>query len=283
MRVSLVTVSLNQAATIERTICSVFEQVGDPVEYLIVDGGSTDGTREIIERYADQLAWWVSEPDRGQSHALNKGFARATGDVFGWLNADDLLTPRAIQTVREVFAAGTCDVVCGACRYEYPDGRVSVQGVAGGELRQLSVYDPIHQPSCFWRRTLHERAGGLDERLHYGMDWDLWLRFERAGARFAVIDDVLGVYRVTGSNKTSTGGARRNREMYEILKAHTRGDSRLLTEIGYRFLWPLKRLRRGSPPWLCRRVSDLTRTTCAMALGPVFGFDRVRRCTHPFS
>ena len=282
-QISIVTPSLNQASTIAAALDSVLSQAGPPVEYMVIDGGSTDGTREVIQRYADRLAYWVSEPDRGQSHALNKGFARARGDIVGWLNADDLLVPGALARVREVFAVGDCDAVCGACRYEYADGTGRVMGVTPQGLMMLPVYDPIQQPSCFWQRSLHERVAGLDERLAYGMDWDLWLRFRRAGARFKAIPDVLSVYRMTGTNKTCVGGETRNREMYELLRRHRGDGSVVLTEMAYRVLWPLKRLRQRQPEWLCRPISNATRTTLLMALGPLFGFDRVRCCTHPFS
>jgi len=282
LTISIVTPCLNQVGTLERAIRSVLSQADGAVEYIIIDGGSTDGTRAVIERYADQLSGWVSEPDRGQSHALNKGFARATGQVFAWLNADDELAPGALTVVRRYFARGDCDVLCGACRYVYPDGRQRVARVTAGDLNLLTVDDPIHQPSCFWRRDWHERVGGLDKRLHFGMDWDLWLRLQRAGARFVTTDEVLSVYHMTGANKTSVGGRRRNAELYELLKRYNHGDWRLLTEIAYRLLWPLKRLRRGQPQWLCRPLSDLARTGLWVSLGPIFGFQRVRRCTHPF-
>lgn len=289
-RISIVTPCLNQADSIEAALRSVLDQAGprertsDWLEYIVMDGGSADGTREIIERYADRLAYWVSEPDRGQSHALNKGFARATGDVLGWLNADDLLTPGALARVREAFARGDCDVLCGACLYRSPDGVERVQKVTLQELALLDVYDSVHQPSCFWRRDWHEKVGGINERLQYGMDWDLWLRLAKAGARFAVTDAVLSVYRMTGCNKTVTGGERRNRELYELLvEHHGKGPPRLLTELAYRVLWPLKRIRGQTPAWLYRTLSDTARTTALIALGPLMGFDRVRCCTHPFS
>lgn len=288
-RISIVTVSYNIVDTIEATLRSVLDQNEDlraagaePVEYIVVDGGSTDGTREVIADYADRLSWWVSEPDRGQSHALNKGFARATGDVVGWLNGDDLLTPGALRKVHDAFAVGDCDVVCGMCRYEYPDGRVVLDPVTPRDLAQLPIHDPIHQPSCFWRRDWHERVGGLDEDLHFGMDWDLWLKLTRAGARFKTIDDVLSVYVVTGINKTSVGGARRNREMYDLLRAYNQGDRRLLTELAYRVLWPLKRMRRYQPHWLNVPISNAARTALLIGLAPFFGFEPVRRSTHPF-
>lgn len=279
----MVTVCLNQAHSIVAAMESVLTQTDADVEYIVIDGGSTDGTAEIIEGHANRLAYRVSEPDRGQSHALNKGFARATGDVLGWLNADDSLMPGALGVVRERFGRDDLDVLCGACRYEYPDRTVRVDRVTPRQLDLLPTYDPIHQPSCFWRRSLHERVGGPDESLHFGMDWDLWLRFARAGAWFATTDEALSVYRVTGSNKTSVGGERRNREMYDILRQYNRGEWKLLTEVAYRLLWPLKRLRQRRPQWLYRPVSNTFRSAVLMALGPMLGFDRVRCSTHPFS
>ena len=282
-RVSIVTASLNQAATIERAIRSVLDQAGPPVEYIVIDGGSTDGAREIIERYTSQLSYWISEQDRGQSHALNKGFARATGDMVGWLNADDELAPNALSTVREIFSRGSCDVLCGACLYLDHQGGRRVARVRPRDLDLLTVDDPIHQPSCFWSRRWHERVGGLNERLHYGMDWDLWLRLARAGARFETTDHVLSVYHVTGTNKTAVGGEQRNRELYGLLRQYNQGQWRLLTELAYRLLWPLKRMRRRQPRWLYQNLSNVTRTALLVGLGPLFGFDRLRRCTHPFS
>jgi glycosyltransferase involved in cell wall biosynthesis len=287
VKLSIITVCLNQVGTIEEALRSVLEQERLPaggLEYIVVDGGSADGTADVIRQYAGRLAWWVSEPDHGQSHALNKGFARATGDVVGWLNADDRLLPGALALVAEAFERGDCDVLCGQCRYEFADGEPRILGVRPGHLHLLDVYDPIHQPSCFWRREWHEKVGGLREDLHYGMDWDLWLRLWRAGARFQTTDAVLSVYRMTGSNKTSVGGQHRNRELYDLLRQHGCDSAgRLLTELAYRALWPLKRLRRRSPSWLCRPVSDAARTAVLMALGPLLGFERVRCCTHPFS
>jgi glycosyltransferase involved in cell wall biosynthesis len=287
VKISIVTVCLNQVDTLESAMRSVLDQEGmstGEVEYIVVDGGSTDGSADVLRKYADRLAWWVSEPDQGQSNALNKGFARATGDVVGWLNADDLLLPKALATVRSEFARDDCDVLCGQCRYDFPDGRSHTLDVPRSHLHLLDVYDPIHQPSCFWRREWHERVGGLAEHLHYGMDWDLWLRLWQAGARFRTTDAVLSVYRMTGTNKTSTGAERRNRELYELLVRYNRdGASWLRTELAYRALWPLKQLRNRSPRWIYRPVSNAARTAALLALGPMLGFDRVRCCTHPFS
>ena len=281
-RVSLVTPCYNSAATIERAMRSVLDQADAGVEYIVVDGGSSDGTVDVICKYAGRLAYWVSEPDRGQAHAINKGFARATGQVLGWLNADDELEPGALATVREFFRRGGGDVVCGACRYLEPDGRERIRTVTPRDLAVMNVNDPIHQPSCLWRRDLHDRAGGLNESLKYGMDWELWLRFVRIGAKFGTTDQVLSRYHMTGTNKTSVGGEERNRELYELACRYNKGGRRLLVELAYRVMWPLKRRRRREPRWLFRPCTDMMRTALLVALGPVYGFDHVRRCTHPY-
>ncbi|MFO0840171.1 MAG: glycosyltransferase family 2 protein [Phycisphaerae bacterium] len=282
LHISMVTACLDQVKYVADALRSVLDQSTPPDEYIVIDGASRDGSLAAIQPFAPRLTRLISEPDGGQSDALNKGFRLARGKVLGWLNADDRLLPGALTLVRQEFAKGDVDVLCGACRYESPGGRVATLHVGDADLEHLDVYDPIHQPSCFFRRDWFERIGGLNTRLSFGMDWDLWLRLRRAGARFRCITNVLSVYRVTGVNKTSVGGARRNREMYELLLRHS-PQHRLRTEIGYRVLWPLKRLRMQRPRWLCRAASDAARTAALLALGPVLGFDRVRCCTHPFS
>ena len=281
--IAMVTVCLNQAGTIERAVRSVLEQGYARLEYAVIDGGSRDGTIDRVAPFGDRLAAWVAEKDRGQSHAINKGFARIDGDIHGWLNGDDYLLPGALAAVGRFFRDHPdVDVVCGACRYEFDDGRSEVRLVTARELEYLDVYDPIHQPSCFWRRSAHTRVGGLDETLHYGMDWDFFLRMARAGARFAAVPDALSVYRFGNGNKTTTGAERRNAEMYRILCEHQRRNS-LLRELSYRVLWPLKRLRGAEPAWLTVPVSNWLRTGMLVGLGPLFGFGVLRRATHPFS
>lgn len=282
-RISIVTVCLNQADSVARTLRSVLDQAYPALEYVVIDGGSRDGTVAIVDRYVDRLAGWVTEPDHGQSHALNKGFARTTGDILGWLNGDDWLLPGALETVGRFFRDHPdVDVVCGACRYVYDDGSHEDRRVDSAELAYLDVYDPIHQPSCFWRRALHDRVGPLNEDLRFGMDWDLFLRFARAGARFAAIPDVLSAYQFGRGNKTTTGGDMRNAEMYRILCTHP-VRAPLLRHLAYHVMWPLKRLRRVPPRWLTVRVSNFLRTGLLLGLGPLFGFGAVRRATHPFS
>lgn len=183
-KISIVTPSYNQGAYLERTIRSVLEQDHPNLEYIIIDGGSTDGSVDIIKFYEDKIAYWVSEPDSGQSAAINKGFSRATGELFGWLNSDDYLLPRALATVAEMHrenpAAGAC---VGAGEYVDAKGRVLLHKEPA-EVSLESLYewlDVFHfmQPSCFFTREAWNRAGGLDESVHVAMDVDLWLKIAR--------------------------------------------------------------------------------------------------------
>lgn len=179
-RVSIVTPSFNQATFIEETVRSVLLQGYPNLEYVIVDGGSTDGSIEVIRKYERWLAYWVSEPDRGQSHAINKGWERSTGDILAWLNSDDLYLPEAIRRAVEALVQSS------GCAMVYSDGlwidemgrleKIQVSGPLGiRELLGGSDFG-IPQPTAFMRQVVVREAGGLDESLHMAMDLDLWLK-----------------------------------------------------------------------------------------------------------
>ncbi len=178
MRVSIVTPSFNQAEFIEQTIQSVLSQDYPNIEYIIVDGGSTDGSLEIIEKYANRLAWWVSEPDRGQAEAINKGMAHATGDVVAWLNSDDLYARGAVsQAVAALQANPAAGMVYGDAVSIDRKGRpFNEQKFADWGLEGLAAFNIICQPAVFVRRDAWQRAGGLDESYHLLLDHHLWLR-----------------------------------------------------------------------------------------------------------
>jgi len=217
LRLSVVIPSFNHATFLEACLESVVGQAADGVgvEAIVIDGGSTDGSREIIERYADQLAYWVSEPDRGQSHALSKGFERSTGEVMGWLNSDDMLAPGALAVVAEFFRERPdIDLLYGDMKLVDREGRpLKVKKETAFDLGAfLWVYNYIPQPSTFWRRRTWERSGGLDEGLQCAMDCDLWLKFVKAGAKFAHVPVVLSCMRMYPEQKNQRLREISNRE-----------------------------------------------------------------------
>jgi glycosyltransferase involved in cell wall biosynthesis len=196
-RLTVITPSFNQAAFLEKTIRSVLDQDYPEVEYLIVDGGSTDGSLEIIERYADRLHWWVSEPDRGQTDALNKGLLQATGDVVAYINSDDYYLPGAFSAGVEALSGSDAAWVVGASRFEDASGtRLSTWRPAPpprGRHRWLVGPWGVPQPSTFWRRDVFERHGPFREDMHYVFDTEHGLRLLFAGLPPAIIDRELAV------------------------------------------------------------------------------------------
>jgi len=180
MKISVVTPSYNQARFVDATMRSIHDQAYQDLEHIVIDGGSTDGSVEIIAGYADRLASWVSEKDDGQTDALIKGFARATGDIYCWLNSDDLFEPYTLAEVAEFFSRHP------EARFVYGDstwidaaGRPFKPKREHGWNRFVWMYDHnfIPQPSAFWRADLYHQVGGLDRRFDLAMDADLWIRF----------------------------------------------------------------------------------------------------------
>lgn len=213
-RISIVTPSYNQSEFLEETIRSVLLQGYPDLEYVVVDGGSDDGSVQILEKYSPWLAHWTSERDRGQSHAINKGFRRTTGDVLAWLNSDDIYYPGALQTVATVMAAEPCDIVIGAIDKVFVDASQvrfveRSSATRGTPLHALPIFaDGRHaafhflQPPMFWRRGIWERTGELDERYHHIMDLEWCTRAFARGAIVAARDEILARFALHPGSKT---------------------------------------------------------------------------------
>ncbi len=205
--ISVITPTLNQGGTIEETIQSVAAQQYPQFEHIVVDGESTDGTLEILAQYPHLR--WISEPDRGQSDAINKGIAMCSGDIVAYLNSDDLYRPGALQAVAEAFAANPSNgVVVGDC--DIIDGESRIQGLYHARLDRredlLRYWEwgdgfCLPQPAVFVRRELFDRVGGFREHLHLAMDYDMWLRLA-AFTGFTVVSKTLAAFRVTPDTKT---------------------------------------------------------------------------------
>lgn len=179
--VSIVTPSYNQSAFLEETILSVLEQENVDIEYIIIDGGSTDGSLDIIEKYAGRLAWWVSERDTGQAEAINKGLRRATGGYIAWLNSDDLYLPGAVaQAAAALGANPEVGFVFGdAVTIDTQGRKLNDLNFGDWGLEELMAFRIICQPAVFMRRSILEQAGYLDTTYHYMLDHHLWLRLAR--------------------------------------------------------------------------------------------------------
>jgi len=207
-RISIVTPSFRQAEFIERTIRSVIEQRYPNLEYFVQDGGSRDGTTEILGRYAPQLSGWASESDSGQSQAINRAFAKTSGEIMAWINSDDILFPNALAQVAEFFALHPeIDVVYGhRVLIDEQDREIGRWILPTHNDGVLTWADYVPQETLFWRRRMWDSVGGLvDESFRFAMDWDLLLRFRDAGARFARMPRFLGGFRVHSRQKTSAG------------------------------------------------------------------------------
>jgi len=207
-RISIVTPSFNQGSYIEQTIRSVLNQGYPHLEYIVIDGGSTDNTVEILNKYKKQLAYWVSEPDQGQSHAINKGLAVATGEVFNWLNSDDLLAEGSLARIGNYFAAHPeADVLCGLCRiFDDKTGatvRMDRMGIRQNAEETL-LHHGMNQPSTFIRLRTVRELGGINDHFRYVMDLELWMRYLLANDLHGVriTDDLLSHFRLHGASKS---------------------------------------------------------------------------------
>jgi glycosyltransferase involved in cell wall biosynthesis len=217
-RVTLITPSYNTAAYLGAAIESVLGQDYPEIEYLVMDGGSTDRTVELLHGYGDRVRWF-SGRDAGQTDAIARGFAQTTGSIIGWLNADDVLKPGAVRALVEAFQAnpgvgliyGDADFIDAGGRFICPC--TVVEPYCRHRLLQFGDY--IIQPAAFFTRRAYETVGGLDKTLNWAMDWDLWIRLSLQ-YEVVYIRKLLASYRWLGSNKTAEGGFARLEEIEEV-------------------------------------------------------------------
>lgn len=207
--------------TLERALLSIKRQNYPRLEVIFMDGKSRDKTMQVAGRHKALFKHIISEPDNGQTDALNKGFRLATGDVFCWLNGDDAFKDGALQHVAELFDANQDkNMVIGTSQRIYADGSKEVIAVGKNVLDMIGYRNGIDQPSCFWRADLHRKAGELDESYDFSMDWDWWNRLKKTAGDPVVTDKILSVYYFSDDNKTASQPEGNVREMYKVIKLY---------------------------------------------------------------
>jgi glycosyltransferase involved in cell wall biosynthesis len=224
-RISIVTPSYNQGEFIEETIRSVLLQGYPNLEYIIIDGGSTDNSVEIIKKYKPWLTYWVSEKDRGQSHAINKGFEHATGEIYAWLNSDDYYLPVALKAFAQAYGTDKRSVAWAGSALE-----INKEGEKIGEFEpridgDLAFFSDwwissrIRQPACAFPAALFNAVEGVDENLHYAMDFDLWLKLRKLG-QFIPINEKIACVRLYPEIKTRSNIEMRDAEVIHVCLKH---------------------------------------------------------------
>ncbi|RPJ22608.1 MAG: glycosyltransferase [Chloroflexi bacterium] len=248
MLISIVTPSFNQARYIEETIRSVLSQGIEHIEYLIVDGGSTDGTINAIKKYEDKLTWWVSETDRGQTDAINKGFARAKGQFLAWINSDDTYEPGAVAAaVKYLQQHPQVGMVYGDCNY------INESGTVIGKFHSAQTnyrllrrgYTRIPQQTMFFRAELWAQLGPLDPSFYFAMDYDLWIRIA-ARTEIKYVPQTWANFRLQPSGKSIIAD---DRCWPEMLRVHYRDGGSFFSVMVAKYY--LRKLM--SPFWNWRR------------------------------
>lgn len=224
MKVSVITPSYNQGRFIERTIQSVLNQTYPDIEYIIMDGGSTDNTMEIVDRYSNRIHTVVHEKDKGQSDAINKGFRRATGSLVGWINSDDILYPDCVEKIVSLATRYPDGSIYYPARIDLINGSDEITGhiekiITGKSTLVQQDYCVVQQGS-FYRSAQVNKVNFLNENRHYCMDLDLWLKLLDEGKIYYYEEDALAAFRLWEDSKTTTGGLRFLKDIHQTLQLH---------------------------------------------------------------
>jgi len=253
--ISIVIPNFNGGQTLAKTIESIINQQYPELEIIVIDGGSTDNSLDVIKEYDSYLSLWVSEKDNGQSDAINKGFSKCTGEIVNWLCSDDQLLPGALLEVGQRFATSPeIDILAGSSRlvYIHENNRVYIKRPTPKRIKLMPARNAIAQPSCFYRRKLLNRSTPIDESYHYAMDFELWNYFKSLGATWACTDTELSVAFQDGRNKSSTGGDKVTLELERIYNTYV-NEFIPLTFWHRRLRYPLEKFLAHHPNrlWLC--------------------------------
>lgn len=231
-KISIITPSYNQGAYIEETIQSVLNQNYPNLEYIIIDGGSTDNSVDIIKKYATHLSYWFSEPDDGVYHALQKGFERSTGEIMGWINSDDMLHPKSLFTIAEILSLEGVQWIQGIPNVFDESGR-SVRIDTTGKwsfLRLNSENECIQQESTFWKRDLWKKAGGyISTKYRLAGDFDLWNRFFKYEKLYTPLC-LVGGFRIRRQQQLSLDSEGYWKEVSRIRNENV-NDERLISDL----------------------------------------------------
>lgn len=213
-KISIVTPSYNQSKFIEKTILSVLNQNYPNMEYIIIDGGSNDGSLEIIKKYEKYLTYWVSEPDHGQSHALNKGFLKATGDIFAYLNSDDIYMPESLKLISNYFKnISNVHLIYGHSLTIDSNDQITNLLIAMPFKWKEKIFGVsfIHQPSSFWRKDVYFKVGGFNENNKTFMDAEFYIRANKLNYKFLNINEILSCFRIHKDSITCSNRFYQNR------------------------------------------------------------------------
>jgi glycosyltransferase involved in cell wall biosynthesis len=227
-KVSIITTVYNAVATVEQTILSVLNQSYTSIEYIVVDGGSKDGTLQIIDRYRDRITHMISEPDKGIADGFNKGIKLATGEWIGMINADDWYTENAIETIMN--NVGPADDVC--CGDILLKGENGFERIKNSRIGWLNYGMYIMHPTCFVRAEVYRRTGPYDSSLRIAMDFDMFLRIKNLGYRIKYVNAVIACMRTGGA---SNDVVKMHREELTVMRRHL-GDVSLLLAAAFNYL-----------------------------------------------